>query len=146
MLRRRSTLATHFLVLTLSSGAVQTPGAEPAHAEESWSGAEATAISEWKNTEGKNYGRSLEKAFSKDHSATIGVCANEAQKPDLSTFTLLLRIDAAGVVETAMVKPATNVAVCLQGKIKGWKAIPPPHGGYWAKLDVKMKSEVPGGR
>ena len=48
--------------------------------------------------------------------------------------------DAAGVVESAMVKPATNVAVCLQGKIKGWKVVPPPHGGFWAKLDVKLKA------
>ena len=140
MLRRRSTLATRFLVLTLLSGSVQTPGAEQASAEESWSGAEAAAISEWGNSEGKSYGRSLEKSFSKDHSATIGVCAKEAQKPDLSKVTLLLRIDAAGVVESAMVKPATNVAVCLQGKIKGWKAIPPPHGGFWAKLEVKLKA------
>jgi hypothetical protein len=140
MLRRRSTLATHFLVLTLASRSVPTLGAEQATTEETWSGAEAAAISEWGNSEGKSYGRSLEKAFSKDHSATIGVCATEAQKPDLSKFTLLLRIDAAGVVESAMVNPAPNVAVCLQGKIKGWKAVPPPHGGFWAKLDVKLKA------
>jgi hypothetical protein len=107
-------------------------------ADESWSTAEAAAVSEWKSSEGKSYGRSLEKAFAKDHSATIGVCANELQQPDLSKFTLLLRIDAAGVVERAMVNPATNVAACLEGKMKGWKTLPPPHGGFWAKLGVKL--------
>jgi len=40
-----------------------------------------------------------------------------------------------------MVKPATNLAVCLEGKMKGWKTIPPPQGGFWAKLDLKLKAK-----
>jgi hypothetical protein len=110
-------------------------------ADERWSTAETAAISEWKTSEGKSYGKALEQAFSKDHSATIGACAKETEKPDLSNFTLLLRLDASGVVESAMVKPATNLSVCLEGKMKGWKSIPPPHAGFWAKLEVKLKSK-----
>jgi hypothetical protein len=110
-------------------------------ADESWSTAETAAFSEWKTSEGRSYGKSLEQAFSKDHSATIGACAKETEKPDLSNFTLLLQLDAQGVVASAMVKPATNLAVCLEGKMKGWKSIPPPHAGFWAKLDVKLKSK-----
>jgi hypothetical protein len=108
-------------------------------AEDAWSVAESAAISEWKSSEGRTYGKALEKVFPKDHGATLSACANETPNPDLSKFTLLLRIDAQGVVESAMVKPATNLAACLEGKIKGWKTLPPPHGGFWAKLDVKLR-------
>jgi len=108
-------------------------------AEDAWSVAESAAIAEWKNGEGRSYGKAMERAFPKDHGATLSTCASETPNPDLSKFTLLLRIDAQGVVESAMVKPATNLAVCLEGKIKGWKTLPPPHGGFWAKLDLKLK-------
>lgn len=74
----------------------------PALAEDAWSVAESAAVSEWKNGEGRNYGKSMEKA---------------------------------------LVKPATNMAVCLEGRMKGWKTLPPPHGGFWAKLDLNLKAK-----
>lgn len=120
------------LLLGASSGLVL--------AEEAWSTAESAAVSEWKNGEGKGYGKALEKAFPKDHGATLSACASELPKPDFSKFTVLLRLDAQGVVEAALVNPATNMAVCLQDKMKGWKTLPPLHGGFWAKLALKLKA------
>ena len=61
------------LLLGASSGLVL--------AEEAWSTAESAAVSEWKNGEGKGYGKALEKAFPKDHGATLSACASELPKP-----------------------------------------------------------------
>jgi hypothetical protein len=113
----------------------------PAVAEDPWSTAEAAAISEWKNAEGKNYGKTLEATFVKEHGATLTVCAKETENPDLSNFTVLLSIDSHGVVEQVMVKPETNIAICLKGKLTGWKTTPPPHENFWAKLGLKLKSK-----
>ena len=112
----------------------------PAVAAESWSAAETAAVSEWKNDDGRSYGKTLERAFSKEKAGAVSECAKDLDKPDLTNFTVLLRIGADGVANEVLVKPESNLAVCVKGKLEGWKTPPPPHADFWAKLEVKLKA------
>ena len=109
-------------------------------AAESWSTAEAAAVSEWKDDEGKSYGKSLERAFSKEKGGAVSQCAKDLDKPDLTNFTVLLRIGGDGVANEVLVKPESNLAVCVKAKLEGWNTPPPPHANFWAKLEVKLKA------
>ena len=111
----------------------------PAVAGESWSTAETAAVSEWKDSKGKSYGKTLERAFSKENGGTVSQCAKDLDKPDLTSFTVLLRIGGDGVTNEVLVKPESNLSVCVKVKLVGWKTPPPPHANFWAKLEVKLK-------
>ncbi len=101
--------------------------------------AEAAAKAGAATTEGRKLEESLGQAFGRDHGVTIGGCAKAARRPDLADFELFLRLDAVGVVERALVRPATNVSDCVQRKLAGWKATVPPHAGFWVRVGVKLK-------
>ena len=77
----------------------------PAVAAESWSTAETAAVSEWKDDKGRSYGKTLERAFSKEKGEAVSQCAKDLDKPDLTNFTVLLRIGADGVTNEVLVKP-----------------------------------------
>jgi hypothetical protein len=89
--------------------------------------------------EGKEYGEAVGRAFGRDHAATINRCAKSTKRPDLSDFDLLMRIDATGVVQDVLVKPETNLAVCVGRVLKGWKVEPPPRPDAWVKVEVVLK-------
>src|SRR5262245_25248533 len=112
----------------------------PAHAAESWSTAETMAVSEWKSSAGKSYGKTLERAFSKEHAATVSRCAKDLNTPDLTNFTVLLRIGGNGVANEVLVKPESNLALCVKAALEGWATPLPPHADFWAKLEVKLKA------
>lgn len=103
--------------------------------EEATSAAEADAAS----AEGRKFGEALGKAFGKEHGRTVGQCAKEAKRADLSNFDLFVRVDAAGVVDQALVAPATTLAICVRGRMPGWKVGAPPHAGFWVKVAVNLK-------
>jgi len=125
---RAAVLAVFFLPLApCAFGQVQISQAETA--------AKADAGTE----EGKTFGEALAQAFGREHGSTIQRCAKEAKRPDLSNFDVFLRLDGAGVVDQALVEPATALATCVREKLPGWKSSAPPHAGFWVKVDVNLK-------
>ena len=103
------------------------------------SAAESAAKAGAETAEGKKFGEVLGQTFGREHGVTIQRCAKETKRPDLSDFDLFLRIDGAGVVEQAWVKPGTNLATCVQSKVVGWKTSLPPHAGFWGRVGVNLK-------
>jgi hypothetical protein len=88
---------------------------------------------------GKPFVETVGKAFEREQSATFSVCAKEVRRPDLSDFTLLLKVAGDGLVSEALAQPATNLASCMCGKLKGWKVATPPQVGAWVKIEVHLK-------
>jgi hypothetical protein len=128
------TLIGHAVALLLSLAP-----AGVAVGEDAVSAAEFAAKVGAEEPEGKAFGESLGQAFGRAHSATIQRCAKETKRAELSDFALLLRVDGAGLVDQALVKPVTNLATCVQGKMVGWKATVPPHPGFWVNVSVNLK-------
>ena len=54
---------------------------------------------------------------------------------------VFLRVDATGVVDQALVNPATTLSTCVEGKMPGWKASAPPAAGHWVEVGVKLKGK-----
>jgi len=99
--------------------------------------AEAAAKSWSATPEGRQFGEAIGGAFGREHSKTVGACVKSTPRPSLANFSLLLRVNAAGVVEEALVTPGTNVSTCVQGKLAQWKAATPPRAG-WVKVNVNL--------
>jgi len=101
--------------------------------------AESAATKDAGTPDGKKYGEALGLAFGRDHGSTIQKCATDLKRPDLSDFDLFVRVDAAGVIDEALAKPATPLAACVRDKLTGWKAAAPPHPGFWVRIAVSLK-------
>ena len=97
--------------------------------------AEATAAT----PEGKKYEDQVGTAFGRDQGKSIQACAREIKRPDLSDFRVFVRVSAAGQVEEALVKPSTNLAACLQGKLKTWNVGAPLHADQWVSVQVTLQ-------
>lgn len=120
------------MALFLGSGAASSD--DPVAAAESL--AKATAAT----PEGKRYEEALGAAFGRDQGKQLQSCAREVGRPDLSAFLALVRVSGAGEVLEALVKPRTNLAVCLQGKLRGWKVAAPPQADSWVSVQVNLKA------
>jgi len=115
-------------------------GFQPATgAQDTWAAAKAQADAFEESAAGKPFVEAVSKAFEKEHSPTFSVCAKEVRRPDLSDFTLLLKVAGDGQVSDALAQPGTNLASCMCGKLKGWKVSPPPEAGAWVEIDVHLK-------
>jgi hypothetical protein len=121
--------------MLLSGRSGSAAGEDPVAAAES--AAEATAAT----PEGKKYEGEVGTAFGRDHGKSIQTCAREVRRPDLSDFHVYLRVSAVGQVEEALVKPSTNLAACLQGKLKAGRIGAPPQADSWVSVQVKLKSK-----
>ena len=121
------------MLLSGRSGSVAAE--DPVAAAES--AAEATAAT----PEGKKYEDEVGTAFGRDHGKSIQACAREVKRPDLSDFHVFVRVSAVGQVEEALVKPSTNLAACLQGKLRTWKVGAPPRADQWVSIHVKLQSK-----
>jgi hypothetical protein len=126
-------LAIGLAAVALSAGPRHGAAQDPVSAAAS--AAEAMAAT----PEGKKYRDEVGTAFGRDQGKNIQACANGVKRPDLSDFHVFVRVSAAGQVEEALVKPDTNLAACLQGKLKGWKLGAPPPAGQWVSVEVKLK-------
>jgi len=135
MKRNTFTACAAVLVLLLPPGVDSTPG------QDQLSAAESSAKADSGTAEGKKFGEALGRAFGREHGRTIQQCAKEAKHPDLSDFDLFLRVDGAGMVGQALVRPATALATCVRDKMPGWKFSAPPHAGFWVKVGVNLKSK-----
>ena len=108
-------------------------------AEDPVAAAESAARATAATPEGKKYEDAVGAAFGREQGKSIQSCASEVSRPDLSDFQVFVRVSAAGQVEQALVKPSTNLAVCLQGKLKGWKVPAPPQADSWVGIQVDLK-------
>jgi hypothetical protein len=129
----RLALACALALLALPAPAGLMAGDDPVAA------AEAAARAGAEEAGGKAFAEAVGQAFGRDHAGTIQRCARETKRPDLSEFALLLRLDRTGTVDQALVKPATNLAACVQSRMTGWKVSPPPRDGFWVKVGVNLK-------
>ncbi len=108
-------------------------------AEDPVAAAESAAKAAAATPEGKKYEEEVATAFGRDQGKNIQACAGEVKRPDLSDFHLFVRVGAAGQVEETLVKPGTNLAVCLQGRLKAWKLGTPPRADLWVSIEVKLQ-------
>ncbi len=111
----------------------------PIRADDAVAVAESAAEASAATAGGKAFRGDVGVAFGRDHGKSIRDCGTELGRPDPSEFVLLLQFGGSGAVQQALVKPSTNLAVCLQGKVKGWKVGLPPTAGTWVKLRIRRK-------
>ena len=116
-------------------------GSRAVAAEDPVAVAESAAAAAAATPEGKKYEEEVSKAFGRDQGKSIQACATEVKRPELSDFHVFVRVSAAGQVEEALVKPSTNLAACLQGKLKAWKLGAPPRADQWVSIEVKLKKK-----
>ena len=107
--------------------------------QEPMTAAEAAAKTVAEEPEGRSFTESVAQSFGREHATTIQRCAKDTRRPDLADFSLFLRVDAAGMVDDALVNPTTNLAACVQARMKGWRTTTPPRPGSWVKVSVKLK-------
>jgi hypothetical protein len=112
-----------------------------ATAEDSVAAAESAAEAAAATPEGKKYEDEVATAFGRDQGKSIQSCAREVKRPELSDFHVFVRVSAVGQVEEALVKPSTNLAACLQGKLRAWKVSAPPQANSWVSVHVKLKTK-----
>ena len=108
--------------------------------QDDFAAAAAAATTDADTADGKKFAEALGETFGHEHGRTIQQCARQSKRPDLSDFDILVRVDGTGVVDQALVKPTTTLATCVVGKLLGWKAVVPPHVGFWVKIGVNLKS------
>ncbi len=108
-------------------------------AEDPVAAAESAAKATAATPEGKKYEAEVATAFGRDQGKRIQACAREVKRPDLSDFRVFVRVSAAGQVEEALVRPSTNLAACLRGKLEAWKLGAPPRPDQWVSVEVKLK-------
>jgi hypothetical protein len=132
----RGCLAVIGLAAVVASGPARCGAAEDALAAAERA-AEAAAT-----PEGKKYEEDVATAFGRDQGKSIQGCARDVKRPDLSDFDVFVRVGAAGQVEEALVKPATHLALCLQGKLKAWKIGVPPRSDQWVRVQVRLKRVI----
>lgn len=97
--------------------------------------AEASAAT----AEGKKFEDDVGVAFGRDQGKSVQACAKETKRPDLSEFRLFIQVNEAGYAEQALVKPSTNLAACVQGKVKGWRVGVPPKADAWVSVYVRLQ-------
>ena len=101
--------------------------------------AAAAALAGKGTAEGRKFANAIAAAFKREQTSAIQKCAGEIERPDLSTFDLLLRVDPAGVVREALTQPTTPLARCVAGAVVGWKGVSPPRGQEWVSIELVLK-------
>lgn len=109
--------------------------------EDRLAAAEAAVAANAQTPEGKAFDEALGEAFGREHGKTIQRCAKEVKRPNLSNFELFLRLGADGKVVEALVKPETNLGLCVRDKLVGWSAPAPSRPDFWASVAVKLKQD-----
>ena len=131
-------LTTTTMILALVAGLSATTVLSGV-ADDEFAAAEAAAKANSGTPAGAKYQATVGQAFGREHGVTVGKCAKETKRPQLTDFNLFLRMDAAGAVEQVLVQPRTNLSGCVQDKLPGWKVPEPPHAEFWVKVPVTLK-------
>ena len=135
-------MTARIIPMVLLLGVLGVPGAGALVAVEGddpVAAAEAAAKTNAGTPAGMKYQQSIEQAFGRDHAATVGKCANSIKRPQLVDFDLFLRVDAGGALGEILVAPKTNLSVCVQDRLRGWKVPDPPEAGFWVKIAVNLQ-------
>ena len=121
-----------FVTLVLLTRAV---GAEPS----AFDAALAESQSNAARPGGEAFEEAVGKEFGVTHGPKVSVCAKQVKKPDLSDFDLLVKLSLEGRVEAALVRPETNLAVCLRDQMKGASLPAPVSAGYWVHIGLDLQ-------
>jgi hypothetical protein len=113
----------------------------PLRAQDPVAVAEAEAKASAETQEGRKFAERVGVSFGGEHGSTISRCAKEIKRPDLTNFSLYLRVASTGSVEEVLVKPGTDLGECVRAKLKGWKAGVPPAEGTWVQVAVHLKAK-----
>ena len=100
---------------------------------------ETAASANASTLEGKSYEDKVGKAFGRDQSASVQQCAKSSSKVALSDFDLFLRVNTDGVVEDVLVRPASTLSTCVQGRLAKWRVPAPARPDYWVKIAVRLR-------
>jgi hypothetical protein len=125
-----------FFAAILASIVLAPSGTTDARAFEA---AQKVARANAKTAAGRRYQPLFAKRFSESQAAELGRCVERQSAPDLSPFEALAEVDAAGSVEEVLVRPASNVALCLRETIRKARFPRPPRGRYWTSTVLRMK-------
>ena len=141
MARSRTTKGPFFTASAALLTALVVASVHPALGQDQLAAAESAAKAGAETAEGKMFEDAVGQAFGRDHGGTIHQCAKSAKRGDLSNFIVFLRVDGTGVVDQALVNPATTLSTCVKGKMPGWKVSAPPAAGHWVKVGVNLKGK-----
>ena len=113
--------------------------APPETGARTFGAARKTAVANANTAAGRQYQPLFAKAFSESQAPELARCVEAQAAPDLSPFEALTEIGAAGGVEEVLVRPASNVAVCLRDSIRKARFPRPPRGHYWTSTTLRLK-------
>jgi hypothetical protein len=110
----------------------------PATGASAFEAARKIAIANAKTAQGRKYQKVFAKAFSESQAGELGRCVESQTAPDLSPFEALTEIAANGSVEAVLVRPDSNVAVCLRKSIRKHVFPRPPRAHYWTSTTLRL--------
>ena len=88
---------------------------------------------------GQAFQAAVGKAFGAAYGSKVSECAKRVKKPDLRDFELLVKLSINGRIEDALVRPDTNLAVCLREELTDGSLPAPETNGYWVRIGLKLK-------
>lgn len=110
----------------------------PATGASAFEAARKIAVANAKTAPGRKYQAVFAKAFSESQAGELGRCVEHQAAPDLSPFEALAEIAANGSVESVLVRPESNVAVCLRDSIRRHAFPRPPRPHYWTSTTLRL--------
>ena len=101
------------------------------------------ALAEAQRNEDRPGGRAFQAAVGKQFGTAFGpkvsACAKQVKKPDLRDLGVLVKLSVNGRIEEALVRPETNLGLCLVNELREGGLPAPETEGYWVHIGLKLK-------